>query len=138
MKLLVIVIVLVILIAAALFLSANHWWVKERSATVTYGDRTSPNVSVYRSRSGDVLLNLEAHGEGLYIISYSPTTNKNFVGRPNSPNFHFFWGFALSENAPEPFVPMGGPKDEADPGLVVHPNSAEFTSHKGMRVCVSW
>ncbi|GEM_PF-3397607 len=138
MKWLIIIVTLVFLVVAAFVLSANYRWMKVRSAAVIYGDKSSPSVPVYRSRSGDLLINLEQHGEGLYIISYSSNTDKYFVGRPNAPNFHFFGVFALSENAPELFVPMGGPKDGNEPNLVIHGQSAEFTSHKGIRVYVSW
>ena len=122
----------------AFFLTASHWWIRVWSAKIFYGGRPAPNARVYRSFGGDRLINLQACGDELYVVSYKKSVDKWFVGLPNFPNFHFMPGFVLTENAPEPFVAMGGPKIDVDPVLVVQSNLIEFTSASKVRVQVTW
>jgi len=134
----VVIIVVILLFSATFFLTMGHWWIKVWSAKVLYGGQPAPNANVYRSFDGDILINLKAYGDDLYVVSYEKNVDKWFVGHPNSPNFHFMPGFVLTENAPEPFVEMGGPKIDVDPILVVRSNLIEFTSTSKVRVQVAW
>src|SRR5215813_4174113 len=88
-----IVIIVTLLFTVAFFLTAGHWWIKVWSAKVLYGGRPAPNASVYRSFDGDMLINLQAYGDELYVVSYKKNVDKWFVGLPNAPNFHFMPGF---------------------------------------------
>ena len=134
----VIVITFALLFATLFFLTAGHWWRKVWSAKVAYGGQPAPNARVYRSFDGDILIDLNAYGESLYIVSYREKLDRWFVGQPNAPNFHFLPGFVLTRNAPEPFVEMGGPKIDVDPSMVVQSNSIEFTSGARVRVQATW
>jgi len=134
----IIAIIVTLLFTAAFFLTMGHWWRKVWSAKIVYGGQPASTARVYRCFDGNLLIDLRAYGESLYILSYDEKVDRWFVGEPNMPNFHFLPGFVLTENAPEPFVEMGGPKNEVDPSLVVQSNSVEFTSSARVRVKVTW
>ena len=134
----IIAITVMLLFTATFFLTMGHWWRKVWSAKIAYGGQPASNARVYRCFDGNLLIDLRAYRESLYIVSYSEYVDRWFVGKPNEPNFHFLPGFVLTENAPEPFVGMGGPKIDVDPSLVVQSKSVEFTSSVKVRVKVTW
>lgn len=134
----IIAIIVMLLFTATFFLTMGHWWRKVWSAKIAYGGQPASNARAYRSFDGNLLIDISAYGEYLYIVSYDKKIDRWFVGQPNMPNFHFLPGFVLTENDPEPFVEMGGPKNEVDPSLVVQSKSVEFTSSARVRVKVTW
>lgn len=137
MKKLIVIAVLAAFLSVVAYLgTADHWWWKVRSARVIYNGVYSPTANVYRSRQGQLLINLESKGESLYKIHYFPQGKKWLVG--DTWNFHFLPGVALSENVQAPGVDMGGPKIETEPNLIVQETYLEFTSMKLARVRVEW
>ena len=125
-KLIVGAVITVFLIGVAYVATAEHWWMRVFSARVTYNGHYSPGDYVYRSREGNLLIDLRAEGENLYQVHYFSERKLWLVG--NTWNFYFLPGFAFSRTVPPPCVDMGGPKIETDPKLIVRDNYLEFTS----------
>jgi hypothetical protein len=115
-----------------LFFSSAHWWRKLSGAQVTYNGRSLPDADVYRSSTGELLLNLKLSGEHGLLVIY-PAEKK--VGMPNQQHFLLLPGYAFSRYVRPLVVFMNDPvKGGWDLQLQATPNSIEFSSKGRIRI----
>ena len=121
---------------SAFFNRSAHAWTNDINYRIIYANEESPTCGLYFSRRGDLLIDLRAKGDALYVIDR--TTHE--IGMPNASNFYIAFGYAYSKAVTPPTVSMNHSMGKIDvkPELVVEPYSVEFTSTKNMRVQVNW
>lgn len=125
-----------VLLIMALLWSAPHWWRKASEAKVIYNGEVSSESSLYRSRDGELLLNLVTReGEEFFVVY--PAAKR--IGLPNRSSFWTLPGYVYSKESRLRVVYMDDKtKVEKDPGLIIQSTSFEFTTGEGGRVRVEW
>lgn len=124
-------------IGVSLFIErSEHVWKNKINYRIVYAKEDSPACGLYFSDAGDLLVDLRAKGDALYIVN--PTNHE--IGVPIGSNFYIAFGSAYSKALVPPTVSMNqsAGKIEVDPQLDVKPYSLEFTSMKNARVRVVW
>ena len=115
-----------------LLLSNDRWWRKLNGARITYNGHEVPAAEVYRSPTGELLLNLQLSGERSLFVIY-PAEKR--VGMPNERHFFLLPGYAFSRYVPPLVVFMDDPvKGGWDLQLQVTANSIEFSSGGRIRI----
>ena len=123
------------LLAVGLFITLPHWWLRVSTAQITYNGKPSLGSQLYRSKSGELILQMSEPNEFAYWIT--PKAKKVYT--PNSSNFSFFPFAALVTHNDQYGVDLEHTaKTEIDPQIVTGSNFIEFTSLEKKRVRVAW
>jgi hypothetical protein len=134
-KLLTVSVLIVAGCVLGMVLTKGHWWRKLSGAHVVYNGQTLVNANIYRSPSGELLVDLSEISDepGLYVLY--PEENK--VGLPNYRHFVFLPGYAYSRYISPIVVFMNSVKAETDPRLTVTAHSVEFSTLRDGRVQIT-
>ena len=118
--------------AVIVVMTRGHWWKKVNGARVVYAGRNLPNADVYRSPTGELLVNLNELPDERALFVIYPSENK--VGLPNERHFIFLPGYVYSRYVSPLVVFMDSVKADTDPMLAISPTSVEFTTLRERRV----
>jgi hypothetical protein len=134
-KLKLIVASVLIIFALGFCLTLPHWWLAVSTAQIVYNGKPSHNSRLYRSSSGELLLQVSEPNEFAYWIT--PRNRK--VYSPNSTNLSFFSFAAFVEHNDQYGVDLEHTaKTDINPKIVGGSNFIEFTSLEKQRVRVAW
>ncbi len=97
----------IVVLAAGLAVSSflntsSHVWKNDINYRIIYANEESPTCGLYFSHRGELLVDLRAKGDALYLVN--PTTHE--IGMPNASNFYIAFGYAYSKALVPPTVSM--------------------------------